>query len=140
MNPFHRFTRRGTGWKRSGVDLLDVMILPVDRTNTIGSHRFGPKGADHRVPVNHQIKLPLRIPGVSNRQRGSRFRQEGYVGDVQTRIARKRIGGGNIETLLEAEDGNHQVWPTDWSNDEKYIIYSTGFFVTSVESDIQFII
>jgi len=65
------------------------------------------------------------------------FLQEGYVGDVQTKIARKRIGGGTIETLLEAEDGNRQVWPTDWSNDGKYIIYSSGIFVTGVESDIH---
>ena len=60
-----------------------------------------------------------------------------FVGNAPSAIYRKRIGGGVEHKLVEADDSVDQIWPTDWSRDGKYLVYSTGSLISGEAADIH---
>ena len=60
-----------------------------------------------------------------------------FVGDGKDAIYRKRIGGGVEVKLVETLDSSRQIWPTDWSRDGKYLVYTTGNWVGGLGTDIH---
>jgi len=60
-----------------------------------------------------------------------------FVGDGVDAIYRKKIGGGVEYKLVESLDSSRQIWPTDWTSDGKYLLYSTGVYVTRLGTNIH---
>ena len=58
-----------------------------------------------------------------------------FVKDELDALYRKRIGGGVEHKLVEAPEGL-QIWPSDWSSDGKYLVYTVGLIVTAKDTDI----
>ncbi len=60
-----------------------------------------------------------------------------YVGNGVDAIYRKKIGGGVEHKLVESLKSSDQIWPTDWTPDGRYLLYSTGVFVARLGTDIH---
>jgi eukaryotic-like serine/threonine-protein kinase len=64
---------------------------------------------------------------------GSRILFGAFQGKVRAGIYQKPSNGaGSEELLLPAETPDPQVWPTSWSRDGKFILYSRGDLLSTV--------
>ena len=137
---------RPTGQVAEGVSQIDLRVAPgggrmaISVISVISDQEFG---IDLWIYHQHG-QAPQRVTSMPFAEAMPVWSPDGtelafaymFGGDGQDAIYRKRIGGGIEHKLVEAP-GDLQIWPTDWSSDGKYLIYTTGRRVGGTNLDIH---